>query len=647
MTEKYPRCNGNFIQSSDDADLVITSLREAIKNRFTKDLIFKSGIIGGNRQIVLPGSNVGTIKILPFIGYTQNGDRIEIPSTLDLLAPSSSGVINISGQNLANSENNVPIWRTFRYSVNDIRNSQTTQVSILIGKYPAKTKIHGIKLKVNNSFTGNGSDVYFSVGTSDNKEYLLPKSKVSGEVSSNDAVSINELMTFDEINSTQIYVTFYSNALLSLLSQGMVTIEICAATENTDELPQAEDETQLTINGSWVANTDYAIVARYKKQMSDLRILNITVNNFNLQDLDPFYARETDGYSLIALKKTGVSIQSNTTDDIQLGIVKVDSSGNISIYSNTIDLDNIYSTDFLKLQKYYIESNFELSEYFSNCILKYPKNSEMISFEQDSDTFSINYGSTVLIPNGKNNFGLFNTITYNILENISYTLEDSLDDGDYQIGLNYIDGEIIVVFIKDSKIINALTTPSNDYDYWYNVNTNLMKIRESVDTWATVNTVFIAKASIESNEIKSIQAFTPAQILTNQLIQEYINTIQALVDQFNNKLIENCKNITYATGTVQLVLEKLYNNYIINFQAIPSGAININSDALTLTVNKKIKFDLCLDMSNNSGPITSSSQVIFVDLPDGFSWSATKHFFSCESFDKITYYLKYQGSVGI
>ena len=79
----------------EDLQLIVDSAQQNTKQSLTLDGIFTAGIVSPPSQAYVQiGSQTNSLKILPFIGRTKLGNRIEVEYTYNNLFPAPNGAIN-------------------------------------------------------------------------------------------------------------------------------------------------------------------------------------------------------------------------------------------------------------------------------------------------------------------------------------------------------------------------------------------------------------------------------------------------------------------------------------------------------------------------------------------------------------------------
>ena len=350
----------NMQPTAEDLQLIIDSLRDSDRNRITKDGIFNPGIVGKQSDYLSAGTTPNSLKIKPFIAYTQNGNRIEVNSTWDNLFPTGN-VINVTNSNLVNEYINVPVWHTYTQNYTNVYESTTTEQSLTLAKLGKGSILHGIKLRTNTAFASTGGEdnnVYAAIGTSGEPEKFLPFTLISDPDTTADLSVMNLMYSISDENQTDIIISFKSdNYNLNTLSNGALTVNLCIADLgdfDNEDLEYIEGGRVLdTVAGQWEPSTLYYIVARYDETQSDFRTLTYEDSNGNIITTPTFAARLTTNYKFYALRKTGSNTDATTLDDVKLGEVLTDADKNI--YAININGKNNYDepyTQYLTIPGY-------------------------------------------------------------------------------------------------------------------------------------------------------------------------------------------------------------------------------------------------------------------------------------------------------
>lgn len=360
----------NMQPVAEDLQLIVDSMRTEVRNRLTADGIFNPGIVGEQSDYLSYGSQQNTIKVKPFIAYTQKGNRIEIESTLDKLSPQGS-VIPISDDNIVNNYLNIPVWSNYSFDyANTLSNQQVFSASFNITKLGKGSILHGIKLKTTSLFVSDEStsNVVVSIGTSDNPTKFLPETLVSEDNKSTDLSVMNLMYSIDDEAETDIIITFTSDAItLDKLTSGVLKVFLCIA-----NLSGYDNQNLNIVSGGyslntgtpvWQASTTYYIVARYKEDESDFRKLEYIDSNNNLIFTNPEATRIKTNYKLYALRKTGSIIDASTLDDIKIGEVQIDGSGKIyNINVNGTNSKNEQYTQYLTIPGFRLIKNINAEQ---------------------------------------------------------------------------------------------------------------------------------------------------------------------------------------------------------------------------------------------------------------------------------------------
>ncbi|MCM1260584.1 MAG: hypothetical protein NC222_06475 [Staphylococcus sp.] len=345
---------GNMLPSVNDIQLIVDSFKEEDRKRLTADGIFNPGIVNSTDVYLQEGSNKNTIKINPFIAYTKNGNRIEVSSYYDYLVPEyGKSIINIDEDiNVVNREKNIPYWNHYSKNYTNFANANDNVFSIPLTSLKPGAILQGIKIKHIQKFNGCG-DVYVSIGTSLEPEKYTPKFLISSDPSDTNIATSNIVYSENGKEPTTIYATFYcSIGYLNNLYSGTADISLCIANVSNVEYEEEYQDSGIPLNnivGTWNPNTTYYIVVRYKSVGSELTSINIPDDDIDLE-IKPFNKRETDSFDFYALRRTGSFIDPLTNDDVKLGHVITDNSGNITVYVNDYNEDlKTYYTDYMTL----------------------------------------------------------------------------------------------------------------------------------------------------------------------------------------------------------------------------------------------------------------------------------------------------------
>lgn len=360
---------GEMLPTSEDIQLIVDSFKEEDRKRLTADGIFNPGIVNEVGNYLQEGTQQNTLKVLPFVGYTKYGNRIEVEGEWDYLMPQKNGKIVLDETlNLVNRTKDIPFWVHYSKNYTNFTEAKDKQFSILIDLLKPGSILQGIKIKHTRAFLGAG-DVFVSIGVGSpviNKKDLennqiidankfTPEFKISSEPSSEYIETSN--IVYSEYNNAYIpiYATFNCSInSLNNLTSGSLDISLCITeVSNSEKYVEIDfDKGGISLSratGYWEPNTIYYIVARYKTIESDIRSINITGDEIDLE-ANEFNARQTDDFEFYALRRTGSIIDPLTNDDIKLGKVISDSQSNITIYVNEYDeTSKTYNTDYLTL----------------------------------------------------------------------------------------------------------------------------------------------------------------------------------------------------------------------------------------------------------------------------------------------------------
>lgn len=344
---------GEMLPKADDIQLIVDAFKTEDRKRLTVDGIFNPGIVNNVDDYVQPGTNPNTLKIIPFIAYTRAGNRIEVLNTYDFLTAQSDGSITIDEElNIPNREKNIPYWYHYSKDYTNFADASAQTYKILITKLRPSSILQGIKMKHTVAFTGCG-EVYVSIGTESEPEKFTPKFLLSDTPRDNNIETSNVLYSESGANYVPVYAYFTcSLSTLNFLTSGSLSISLCIT--NVSNVDYDEEDTDggiplVNVKGEWKPNITYYIVARYITEDSDLRSINIHNDDVDI-DTTPFYARQTDSFKFLALRRTGSSIDTITDNDVKLGRVVSDQEGNITIYTNSYNAENkTFDTEYLTL----------------------------------------------------------------------------------------------------------------------------------------------------------------------------------------------------------------------------------------------------------------------------------------------------------
>ena len=274
----------NMQPVAEDLQLIVDSMRTEVRNRLTVDGIFNPGIVGEQSDYLSYGSQANTIKIKPFIAYTQKGNRIEIEYTADSLSPQGT-VIQITPDNIVNDYMNIPVWSgySFDYS-NYLKDQQVFETSFTIAKLGKGSILHGIKLRTTSLFVTDQegiNNVTVSIGTSSEPTKFLPETLVSQDDASTDLSVMNLMYSIDDDKETDIKITFKSDSYaLSELVSGVLKVFLCIANlsgyDNTNLNTTTGGYNLGKGTPAWAASTTYYIVARYRKEVFDTLLIQVS-----------------------------------------------------------------------------------------------------------------------------------------------------------------------------------------------------------------------------------------------------------------------------------------------------------------------------------------------------------------------------------
>lgn len=360
----------NMQPIAEDLQLIVDSLRTEVKNRLTVDGIFNPGIVGQQSDYLSYGSQENTIKIKPFIAYTQKGNRIEVESTFDKLSPQGT-VIPITEDNIVNDYLNIPVWSGYSFDyANYLSDEQVFETRFSITKLGKGSILHGIKLRTTSKFlTDQGlNNVTVCIGTQSEPDKFLPETLVSTDDQSTDLSVMNLMYSIDDDNETDIYITFKSdNYALSELTNGVLKVFLCVANlsgyDNTNLNTVSGGFNLSTGTPVWYPSTTYYIVARYKEDESDFRKLEYKDSQGNIITTNPEAARIRTNYQFFALRKTGSIIDSSTLDDVKIGEVQTDSASKIyNISINGFNANNEPYTQYLTIPGFRLVKNINAEQ---------------------------------------------------------------------------------------------------------------------------------------------------------------------------------------------------------------------------------------------------------------------------------------------
>ena len=360
----YPKFT-DMIPTVEDIQLIVDSLREQDRNQITRDGIFTPGIVNEQSDYLSAGTNTNSLRIKPFVAYTAKGNRIEVNSEWDNLYPIES-TITISDDNIVNKNINIPVWsatNTIEYST---LNEPSITQSIQVLKLGRGSILHGIKLKINTLFSveNTNPDIFVSIGTQAEEDKFLPKTLVSNNTTNTDISIMNLMYSMDD--ETDVYITFTSETVnLNTLTNGSLNLNFCVAdlTDSSSSSTVSLAELQNIEVKTWQASTLYHIVARYDETLSDYRSLKYTTIDGTTITTNSEPTRVTTNYKLFALRKTGSVIDNSTLDDVKLGEVITDASGNIvSININGKNTQGVDYTQYLTLPGYRYINNINAEQ---------------------------------------------------------------------------------------------------------------------------------------------------------------------------------------------------------------------------------------------------------------------------------------------
>lgn len=432
----------NMLPTSEDIQLIMDSLMEQMRYRLTRDLIFSPGICSGKQEYITLGTNNNTIKILPFIGYNINGDRMQNEQVLDNLSPANASEIVINDENIVKDKIDTPYWRHYSANWANLQNIDTNQYSYQFANLNAGSVLQGIKLFLqqtfsssDDNFTGN---IYVSIGIEGDLEKYFPITQIDIQQSNIEIGTATLTFSENEEDKTPILITFYSesgNELGTLISGALKIDLLIADLSNVSQDSDQEDSGQQLgpNNNYWQPSTTYFIIARHKYYSFDTR-QGFVVNDQGITiTSEPFDARKQDTIEYFALRKTGSIIDPTFDTDIKLGEVITDSSGNFvgnRVYSNGYDgINQRYWTDYLTLNsdkmslaldeysyKLYQSKNILNEDSNQDVIIVLNPNDDIYEYTplQNPNSISIDV-SNLEIPTG-------NYITFELVINMSVNL---------------------------------------------------------------------------------------------------------------------------------------------------------------------------------------------------------------------------------
>lgn len=407
---------GEMLPTSEDIQLIVDSFKEEDRKRLTADGIFNPGIVNEISNYLQEGTQKNTLKILPFIGYTKSGNRIEVEGTWDYLMPQKNGKIILDETlNLVSRTKDVPFWVHYSKNYTNFTEAAGQSFSILIDLLKPGSILQGIKMKHTQAFLGAG-DVFVSIGVGE-------PVKTKEELESNQILNANKFTPDFEISSeplneyietSNIVYSEYNNAYIPVyatfnctlnslnnLTSGSLNISLCVTEVSNVEYEKIEfDKGGIHLSnatGYWEPNTTYYVVARYKTKDTDERSINITNDEIDLQTT-PFNARQTDDFEFYALRRTGSIVDPLTDDDIKLGKVVSDNQSNILIYINEYDeTSKTFCTDYLGFPNIRFTSFIKEVE---------EKISKKVSKDGDTMVGDLIFNNSGININGTNNYSI-------------------------------------------------------------------------------------------------------------------------------------------------------------------------------------------------------------------------------------------------
>lgn len=451
----------NMLPTSEDIQQIMDSLMEQLRYRLTRDLIFTPGICSGKQEYITLGTNNNTIKILPFIGYNINGDRIQNDQVLDNLSPANAGQIVINEDNIVKDKTDTPYWRHYSSNWANLQNANINQYSYQFANLNPGSVLQGIKLFLEQTFSSSddnfSGNIFVSIGIENDLEKYYPMTQINIQQSNIEIGTANISFSENQTEKTPILITFYSesgNNLSTLISGSLIIDLLIADLSNISSSTEQEDSgQQLGVNNNyWQVSTTYFIVARHKKYYFDTR-QGFVVNDQGITiTSEPFEARYQDSVEFFALRKTGSIIDPTFDTDIKLGEVITDSSGNFvgnRVYSNGYDgINQRYWTDYLTLNS--DKMSLSLNEYASklyqskttilenaeqNVVITLNPNDDIYEYTptQNPNLISINV-ENLKVPNNS-------YITFELVINMSDTLY-TINSASFDTNIKWLDNTV-------------------------------------------------------------------------------------------------------------------------------------------------------------------------------------------------------------
>lgn len=644
----YPKFE-NMLPNSEDIQLIVDSYKEEDRKRLTVDGIWQPGIVNEPDNYLTSGTITNTVKILPFIGYTKNGNRIEIDQIQNNLSPQDDGTItSISGYD-STRQTNIPEWRFHTKDFTNFSGVTSNEANILLETLPPQAIIHSTKL-TNTLFTGV-SNLYVSIGTLAEPEKYSPKRLISTQPTSTNIETSSSLYSESTEDSVGIYAFFSctSGETLQSLVQGSATFGLCITYSSESDFDPEDVGGGFELGnktGYWRPSTSYYIVARYTTIESDERSINIvdTANNIDITT-PAFYSRVTDNFTLYALRMSGTATDTLTNDDIKLGKVIVDASNNITIYTNGYDsVAKNYYTDYFKLPNYRVEdSSINYVDRITNCI--FGTEDDVLTYTLNDPTNMVITSSaniTLLIPNGKKDTRTLNNNIYTTTSSLTTTIVGS--------GTKYIlikDGELVNVDIV--RVVESDTQPTiASIRYWYDSKNNQWYYRSSDGgVFSATSVCKLGKvASTESNGIASVTTYPVMQLVTKQELNDVIVTQSSTSNEVSNKMdriFQQVSTVSIASNIATVLLSTLYSFYQITPDATTS--IVIDSSNISITLDNMCTFELGIDLTAGVQTINWPSNISWLNNNQPVLASEKYYYFSLRSRDYgVTWVANLQGT---
>lgn len=635
----YPRF-GSMLPDSEDFQSIVDAFTIEDRKRLTLDGIWEPGIVNKPAAYLTAGAQTNTLRVLPFIGYTKAGNRIEINQIWTNLSPQDNGAISITQANLETIQDDIPIWRHHTVYNTVFADIEETETKILLENLLPSATLHAVSLKHNVIFAGAGN-LYVSIGTENEPEKFSPKRLISNSPEETEIEVSNVVSVESNINKVGVYAWFYGDSSLSGLSQsggsGSLNVNLCIANSSLNDVAEDVNVGGLPLSsntGVWKPNLVYHIVARYKTNESDLRSINIHQDGRDIHT-EPFNSRITDSFELYALRKTG-SIQDPTTDDdIKIGKVITDASGNITIFANGYDeAEKEYYTQYFKLP-YYRVSSGETS-YFNrvtNCILS--KNNPILTytaFDPSNTVVTINPTATVLIPNGIEQNGTLNNLTYDLS---GVKTINCAGTATRYVGL--LNG--LAFTIETSRVQISKTQPiASTIRLWFNnaSNANQWYYRENDGgTFIASQVVLLGKiTSVANSGITAVEEYDVMQLMTKKEFEELSSSQSQISQNLNeksDKIFQQINNISDDNNTATITLSPEASFY----QITPVDYVNLIIDASGITIenNTMCTFELGIDLTAGVQTINWPANVSWLNNSSPLMVNAKYYWFVARSRD--------------